>query len=89
MNFLTENLSSNPDSNYKIELLSVIDYYLIEVNKDDDILEFNNWINTIKDLAANDELSVKAEATKILKDLGVSDLSGSTSFVEKVLGIFD
>lgn len=89
MNFLTESLSSNPDSNYKIELLSVIDYYLIEVHKDDDILEFNNWINPIKDLAANDELSVKSEATKILKDLGVSDLSGSTSFVEKVLGIFD
>ena len=89
MNFLTESLSSNPDSNYKIELLSVIDYYLIEVHKDDDILEFNNWINPIKNLAANDELSVKSEATKILKDLGVSDLSGSTSFVEKVLGIFD
>ncbi|SFW47832.1 hypothetical protein [Cellulophaga fucicola] len=89
MNFLTKNLSSNTDSNYKIELLSVIDYYLIEVHKDDDILEFNNWINPIKDLASNDELSVKSEATKILKDLGVSDLSGSTSFVEKVLGIFD
>ncbi len=88
MEFLTSNLNVQNEKNFNIELLDIIDWYLIDLDEDDDIAESEIWISRIKELAKNGDASVKIKAREALKDSDIPDSFSPLSFVEKVRGIF-
>ncbi|EDP69977.1 hypothetical protein FBALC1_10607 [Flavobacteriales bacterium ALC-1] len=88
LNFMTSELSINNDKKFNIELLEVIDWFLIELDEDDDITESKNWVNQIKKLANEGEPAVKLKAREVLKNIDSTDALNSMSFFERVKGMF-
>ncbi len=88
MEFLTFSLKLENDKNFNIALLDVISWYLIELDEDDEISESETWINRIKKLANNGDLSVQIKAREVLKDSDISSSLSPFSFIEKIKGIF-
>lgn len=86
LNFITANLNTNNDNQFNIELLEIMDWYLIEFDEDDDISEAKNWINTIENLIQNGSFPVKIKARKVLKD--VDGYNNPQSFFERFFGMF-
>lgn len=88
MEFLTSNLNLQNESNFNVELLDVISWYLIELDEDDEISESNKWISRITELANNADVSVKIKAREVLKELDISSSLNPLSFFEKLKGMF-
>ncbi len=88
MEFMTSNLQLQNDTDFNIQLLDVIDYYLIDYDEDDAIPEYKNWINRIRELAENGKTSEKIKAREVLKDLDSMENLTSLSFFEKIKSLF-
>lgn len=88
MEFLTSNLNLQNESNFNVELLDVISWYLIELDEDDDISESKKWISRITELANNADASVKIKAREVLKEFDISSSLNPLSFFEKLKGMF-
>lgn len=88
MNFLIANLHLENDNNFNIQLLEIIDWYLIELDEDDDIKEASVWINQIKNLANNGSSSVKIKARELLNNSEISVSLNPLSVLEKIKSLF-
>ncbi|MCF1192255.1 hypothetical protein LRR18_11720 [Mangrovimonas sp. AS39] len=88
MEFLTSNLHLQNEPEFNIELLDVIDWFLIELDQDDEISESRIWINRITELANNGDLGVKIKAREVLKNSDISNALPPFSLIEKIKGIF-
>ncbi len=88
MNFLIANLHLENDNNFNIQLLEIIDWYLIELDEDDDIKEASVWINQIKNLANNGSSSVKIKAREVLNNSEISVSLNPLSVIEKIKSLF-
>lgn len=94
INYLTSQLNLNNDNEFNYELLQVIDWFLIDLDEDDDIQQTNLWINRIKELAENSNNSnVREEAIDTLDnfeniDIKSYDSETNTSFIGKLLNLF-
>lgn len=88
MNFMTENLHLTNDPKFNVELLDVIDWFLIELDEDDDIPNTQQWIDRIYDLAENGEVKVKIKAREVLKDYSGAISLSAMSLFEKLKGMF-
>lgn len=88
MDYLTSNLQLNLPRQFNLQLLDIIDWYLIELDQDDDISESTNWMNQIKNLAINGETKVKSMAKKTLKSIDMSETSKSSSLFDIIKGFF-
>jgi len=88
MDFLVANLHLRNDTKFTKALLQVIDWYLIELDEDDEHAASKNWMQQITKLANEGEPSVKLEARKILKENDVETSLNRLSFLEKIKGIF-
>lgn len=88
MEFLTANLNIQNEKKFNNELLEVIDWYLMELDEDDDISESKIWIDRIEKLANNGEASVKVTARKVLESIDFSGTLTPLTFIEKIKGIF-
>ena len=88
LDFMTSNLHPGNDKNFNIQLLDVIDWFLIEYDEDDDIPAASNWINKITDLANGEELSVKLKAREVLENFDLVKPLSALTFMEKIKRIF-
>lgn len=87
LNFMITNLHLNNDKNFNIQLLKIVDWFLIELDEEEDeILEVNNWLKQINILASEGDLSVRIKAQKVLKNVNFSGPLNSLSFLERLLG---
>lgn len=88
LNYMISNLSINNENKFNIELLDIIDWFLIELDEDDEISESKNWTNQLKTLANEGHSSVKLKAREVLKDSNSTESLNPLSFLEKLRGIF-
>ena len=88
MNFMTENLHLTNDTKFNVELLDVIDWFLIELDEDDDILQAPQWIERIVNLVENGDAKVKIKARDVLKDVSGAPSYSGPSFLDRLKAIF-
>jgi hypothetical protein len=88
LNFMTSNLDVNGEDDFNIELLEVIDWFIIEYDEDDAIEEVENWKQNILILANEGQPSVKIKAQEVLKNLNVNNGFKSISFIERLKTFF-
>lgn len=70
INFITSALHVNNDEAFNLQLLSLLDWFLIEYDEDDAISEVNVWISRMKHIAENaKQLEVRNEAKDVLENL--------------------
>jgi len=70
INFITAALHVENEEVFNLQLLSLLDWFLIEYDEDDDISEVKNWIISIKNIAENaKQLEVREEAKDALENL--------------------
>ena len=96
INYITSELHIDNDEKLNLQLLSLLDWFLIEYDEDDDIADVTNWISSIKHLAENaKQLEVREEAKDALENLD-ENLSyqdntatlESKSLLSKIMGFF-
>lgn len=88
LNFLTTNLELNNNPKFNIELLEVIDWFLIDLDEDDDINESENWFKAIEVLAINGDSIVKSKAQEIISSNEFGKTLPTTSFMNKLKNLF-
>jgi len=88
VNHMISSLSLNNENKFNTELLDIIDWFLIELDEDDEISESKNWASQLKILANNGNHSVKLKAREVLKNIDSSESLNPLSFMEKLKGIF-
>jgi len=70
INFITSALHVDNEEAYNLQLLSLLDWFLIEYDEDDDISEVKNWISRMQNIAENaKQLKVREEAKDALENL--------------------
>lgn len=70
INFITSKLHVDNDEKLNLQLLSLLDWFLIEYDEDDAISEVSIWINRMKNLAENaKQIEVREEAKDALENL--------------------
>lgn len=84
LNFLTSELRVNNDDKFNEELLEIIDWYLIEYDEEDDILEAEVWVERVKALAEEGTPKVKVKARSLLKDMDPDLRFKAMSFMENL-----
>lgn len=85
---LISNLDVNNAENFNIELLDVIDWFLIEYDEGEIKVAANNWKSTLEQLATQVTPEVKAKVDEALKNFSSEIFSSSTSLLGKILKIF-
>lgn len=88
LNHMISNLHTNNEDKFNIELLDIIDWFLIELDEDDEISESKEWINQLAVIANDGSSSVKLKAREVLKNLDASVSLNPLSFMERLKGIF-
>ena len=88
LDYLTSSLQLTDHPKFTVELLDIIDWFLIDLDEDDDIPASENWINQITKMANEGEAQVKKKAREILKEIGMTTSLNPLSFMEKLKGIF-
>lgn len=88
LGFLTSNLHLQNETNFNVELLGVIGWFLIELDEDDEISESEIWINRITELANSADVNVKIKVREVLKESDISSSLSPLTFIEKIKGIF-
>ncbi|WP_412986063.1 hypothetical protein [Pontimicrobium sp. IMCC45349] len=88
LNFLTTNLELNNNPKFNIELLEVIDWFLIDLDEDDDINESENWFKAIEVLAINGDSIVKSKAQKVVNSNEFEKSLPTTSFMDRLKSLF-
>ena len=70
INFITSKLHVDNDEKLNLQLLNLLDWFLIEYDEDDAISEVSIWINRMKNLAENaKQIEVREEAKDALENL--------------------
>ncbi|MFD2914233.1 hypothetical protein [Psychroserpens luteus] len=70
INFITSALHIDNDEKLNLQLLSLLDWFLIEYDEDDAISEVSIWISRMKNLAENaKQIEVREEAKDALDNL--------------------
>tara|TARA_R110000751_G_scaffold306869_2_gene426438 strand:+ start:124 stop:777 length:654 start_codon:yes stop_codon:yes gene_type:complete len=70
INFITSALHVDNDEKLNLQLLSLLDWFLIEYDEDDAISEVSIWISRMKNLAENaKQIEVREEAKDALENL--------------------
>ena len=70
IDFITSSLHVDNDKKFNLQILSLLDWFLIEYDEDDAISEVENWILSIKNIAENAMQSeVREEAKEVLENL--------------------
>ena len=96
IDFITSSLHINNDKKFNLQILSLLDWFLIEYDEDDSISEVENWIISIKNIAENAiQSEVREEAKEVLENLSDNisyndnDLTlKSSSFLTKLKRLF-
>ncbi|WP_040279117.1 hypothetical protein [Psychroserpens damuponensis] len=70
INVITSALHISNEEQLNLQLLNLLDWFLIEYDEDDDIAEVSSWINRMKHIAENaTQLEVREEAKDALENL--------------------
>lgn len=88
LNFLTTSLSLSNNQKFNIELLEVIDWFLIDLDKDDNIIEAENWFKAIEVLAINGDSTVKSKAQEVVNSIEFETSLPTTSFMDRLKSLF-
>jgi len=88
LDFLTSNLHLGNEKNFNIQLLDIVDWFLLELEDDELLLAFNNWAGPMLQLANHAKLAVKLKAREVLIDTEAETKLQPLSFMEKVKGGF-
>lgn len=91
INFLIAQLSLSNDKAFNLELLNIIDWYLIEYDEEeDDISEVTVWISSLKHIADNSpHSSVKVAAKEALENIDEQTVNSSFSLLDKIRSLFN
>lgn len=89
VNFLTFQLDIANEEPFNLQLLSIISWFLIEYDEDDDISESKIWIQRVKNIADNAlQPNVKLEARETLKNIDTSISFKPLSILENIKRLF-
>ena len=96
INYITSTLHVDNDEKLNLQLLSLLDWFLIEYDEDDNIQNVTDWIHRMKHIAENaKQQKVRVEAKDVLENLddnlSYNDNTAtleSKSLLSKITGFF-
>jgi len=88
VSFMVATLNVQLPPNFNVELLDVIDWFVIDLDQDDNIPEAQNWIDILTDLAKNADPKTKVKAREVLETMDVDIKFEPLSFKEKLKRLF-
>lgn len=88
LEFMISKLALTDPSEFTVQLLDVIDWFLIDLDEDDQIMESKNWYTQIELFANQGDTKVKLKAREVLKDKDWDASLTSISVFDKLKSLF-
>jgi hypothetical protein len=88
INYLTNNLSLEDEENLTFQMLETLEWFLIEMENEEEFKESTLWAKRLKFIAENGTIQLKVKAREILEsDFSLDDIK-PLSMIEKLTKIF-
>lgn len=88
VDFLISQLHLQNVNAFNIQVLDLLDWFLMDLEEDDAILESKQWTNSILKFANNGNSAVKFKAREVLETMEVVVELSPLSLIDKVKGVF-